>query len=70
MAKFFKSLPHEQWSLDGLAKWLEPKKLNKTKTLDIMKKAIQDIRDAPDSEAAKVVANSMFDNLTESINFI
>ncbi|CAG8583763.1 2094_t:CDS:10 [Paraglomus occultum] len=54
MAEFFNSLPHEQWSLDGLAKWLEPKNLNKAKTLDFMKKAIQDIRDAPDySEAAK-----------------
>ncbi|CAG8547549.1 9451_t:CDS:10 [Ambispora gerdemannii] len=61
MAGFFAETPLEIWSLDGLSVWCALNvTCDKKKLLDRMKKAIQDIRDAPFSDVAKMRADSHY----------
>ncbi len=71
MTGYFDQIETELWSLDGLAEWCALNvSCDKKRILDSMKKRIQDVRDKPVSEYAKLKADDMFKNLEGSINLL
>ncbi|CAG8738793.1 11095_t:CDS:2 [Dentiscutata erythropus] len=68
MAGYFYETSHEDWSLNGLAEWCAINiSCDKKKLLDSMKKAIQDVDNAPISETSRLMTKSMHANLEENL---
>ena len=66
---YFNEISPESWSLDNLAEWCYLNvSCDKKKNLDKMKKSIQDVRDNPVSDYAKLKADYMFTSLEASIS--